>query len=372
MKQKIDLLDLKAQSRIIKSSLMRRIEESIDNCDFISGAAVAEIESALSDYTCSQNVISCGNGTDALQVALMSLGADEGYVICPSFSFVATAEIIPLLGLKPHFVDIELDSFNIDPASVEAAAQKITSSGKKIVAIISVDLFGRPCNYNEISRIANKFNTLHISDCAQSFGANYFDSSVLNIADISTTSFFPTKPLGCYGDGGAIFTNNDSLAETMRSICVHGKGEHKYDNIRLGINSRLDTIQAKVLLEKIKILENEIILRNKVAKIYSNNIQRKDMLPTFVEKGRSAWAQFTLRLKSEKERGEFRDYLLNHGIPTGVYYPKIISEQSIYSNYPSESILNSQKCAKTVVSLPMSPYLPTDTQTEICRLINEF
>lgn len=370
---KINLLDLQRQSKIIKESLISKISMTIDNCDFISGDAVKELEASLQNFTNSENVITCGNGTDALQISLMGiLSQPNSYVICPSFTFVSTAEVIPLTNAVPYFVDVEQDSFNIDISQIKEAAENISKIGGKLAAIISVDLYGRPCEYNEIKKIAKKYDCIHISDCAQSFGAKYKNSSVLSLADISTTSFFPTKPLGCYGDGGAIFTNNNDISAKLRSIAVHGKGSNKYDNVRVGLNSRLDTIQAHVLLEKMKLIDNEIAQRQNIAEKYIAQINNKNILPSMDNNLSSAWAQFTLTLESQKVRDNLRSYLEKSSIPSGIYYPAPISEQKPYQDFPKLECKNSKLLSETVLSLPMSPYMNQDEISFISDKLNLF
>lgn len=372
-KMKINLLDLQRQSAIIKDELLNKISMTIDNCDFISGSSVSELEMQLKKYTNSEHVITCGNGTDALQIALMSIeNSSNNYVICPSFTFVSTAEVIPLSNCIPYFVDVEKDSFNIDPSQIRIAAENILKMGGNLVAIISVDLYGRPCEYADISSIANEHNCLHISDCAQSFGAKYNQLSVLSIADISTTSFFPTKPLGCYGDGGAIFTNQADTANIMRSIAVHGKGTNKYDNVRIGMNSRLDTMQAHVLIEKMKLIESEILLRQEVATKYITQVENKSILPSTRKDLLSAWAQFTLTVDDEYTRDKLKSYLGKFDIPTGIYYPAPLSEQAPYKSFPRLECKNSLALSKTVLSLPMSPYLGDQEIAFISDKINSF
>ncbi len=370
---KINLLDLHRQAGLIKKDVVKKISKTIDDCDFISGTAVSELEFILQEYTNSKCVIACGNGTDAIQISLMgNLNKPNSYVICPSFTFVSTAEVIPLTNAIPFFVDVDINSFNIIPSQVEEAARKIFEIGGNLAAIISVDLYGRPCNYDEIGKIANKYKCLHISDCAQSFGAKYKNSSVLSIANISTTSFFPTKPLGCYGDGGAIFTNDEDNAARLRSISVHGKGSNKYDNVRVGLNSRLDTIQAHVLIEKMKLIDHEISLRQDVAGKYIDQINNKKILPTVDKDYSSAWAQFTITLENEKIRNKLKSFLEKSGIPSGIYYPSPISEQKPYKDFPSLDCKNAKYLSKTVLSLPMSPYLNEQEISLVTNKINSF
>jgi UDP-2-acetamido-2-deoxy-ribo-hexuluronate aminotransferase len=369
----INLLDLSEQSKIIKKNLLLAIEDIIDSTDFIQGKQVQELEKILESYTGATHCITCGNGTDALQIALGAAELEPNqYIICPSFTFIATAEVIPRMGLIPYFVDVEKDSFNISITQIKEAIQKILNDGGSVGAIISVDLYGLPADYSSISALAKENNIIFISDCAQSFGAKFQSMSVCSLPDIATTSFFPTKPLGCYGDGGAIFTSNEKYANIARSLAVHGKGDNKYDNVRIGFNSRLDTIQAAVLLEKFKLFDAELEMRQKVADTYSQLINHKVILPKFYSGLLSAWAQYTLTLESAQERAQLQKFLSLSQIPTGIYYPKPMHAQLAYSDFPMSPSPISDYLADRVLSLPMSPYLSDQQIQKITDSINEF
>ncbi len=368
---KLPITDLTKQSRLIKDSLLERIEKIIEEASFIQGEEVELFENKLKTFNDCNHAISCGNGTDALYISLLALDLNEDdFIICPSFSFVATAEVIPLVGAKPYFVDVDKENFNISSKNIKNAISELKSQGKNIRGIISVDLFGLPVDYEDISNIAKENNLFFISDGAQSFGSKFQDKPSLSIADISTTSFFPTKPLGCFGDGGAIFVQSDELSDKIRSICVHGKGKNKYDNIRFGVNSRLDTIQAAVLLEKMSLFEEELILRNEVARLYNNLISDKFVKPRFYKDKISAWAQYTLVTSEDLDRNMVMDVLKKEGISTGIYYPNPIHSQKAYENFPSDGCLNSKYLSSNVLSLPMNPYLTEEEIKTVTGVIN--
>ena len=289
-------------------------------------------------------------------------------VFTTNFSFFATAEVVSLVGATPIFVDVDKDTFNIDPKILESTILSVINEGKfKPKAIISVDLFGQLAQYDEIEKIARKYNLLLLEDAAQSFGATYKNKKSCSFGDIAATSFYPAKPLGCYGDGGAVFTNDINLAKKIRSIRVHGEGKDKYDNIRIGLNSRLDTIQAIVLIEKMKIFDKEIKLRNKIATYYSSNLNKYVKVPKVLDNNISSWAQYSIIVKN-KERDELVNYLQNNGIPTAVFYKKPFNLLKLYN--PENNKLNfdiSIKLSKTILSLPMHPYL---NQLELDEIIN--
>ena len=279
-------------------------------------------------------------------------------IFTTNFSFFATTEVISLVGATPVFVDIDEKTFNIDTNLLEESIKEILSENKLIPkAIISVDLFGQLANYSELERISKKYNLFLIEDACQSFGASYKNKKSCSFGDVAATSFFPAKPLGCYGDGGAIFTNNAQLAEIFKSIRVHGQGKNKYDNIRIGLNSRLDTIQAIVLLNKLKIFDKELVLRQKVADYYCNSVYEHLMIPYINELNNSAWAQYSLLAKDKEERDKLIAYLNSEKIPTAVYYKKLFSDLEIYSNLDNKSFPISKKISECILSLPMHPYL---------------
>jgi len=289
-------------------------------------------------------------------------------VFTTNFSFFATAEVVSLVGATPIFVDVDKDTFNIDPKILESTILSVINEGKfKPKAIITVDLFGQLAPYDEIEKIARKYNLLLLEDAAQSFGATYKNKKSCSFGDIAATSFYPAKPLGCYGDGGAVFTNDINLAKKIRSIRVHGEGKDKYDNIRIGLNSRLDTIQAIVLIEKMKIFDKEIKLRNKIATYYSSNLNKYVKVPKVLDNNISSWAQYSIIVKN-KERDELVNYLQNNGIPTAVFYKKPFNLLKLYNHENNKLNFDiSIRLSKTILSLPMHPYL---NQLELDEIIN--
>ena len=369
----VNFIDLAAQQNLIKSNIENAIKGVLDHGQYIMGPEVKKFEEDLQNFSSAKHAITCANGTDALTIALMALNVSEGDAIfVPSFSYVATVESPALLGASPFFVDVEKGSFNIDPESFKIAIIESVKLGLTPKAVIPVDLFGQPANLEKIIEIAHNSNIKVIEDAAQSFGAKLQGKPVGSIADITTTSFFPAKPLGCYGDGGAIFTNDDNLANIISSIRLHGKGSNKYDHIRLGMNSRLDTIQAAILIEKLKIFPNEIIKRNELAAYYNKNLESHDLIHTPLIKDdlfTSTWAQYSLKTK---KRDEFILSLKSKSIPTAIYYPVALSSQPAYKNYPSvkNGCINSQELSGEVFSIPMHPYLTDKDRDHIIKALN--
>ena len=359
----MEFIDLKAQYQHLKTRIDKRIQDVLDHGKYIMGPEVQELEEKLAEYVGVKHVITCGNGTDALTLALMVLDIKAGdAVFCPTFTFFATAEVISFANATPVFVDSDEQTFNICPIDLEKQIQKVISEDKLIPkAIIAVDLFGLPANYPEIEKIAKKYDLKLIEDAAQGFGGSITDDKgntkrAGSFGDIATTSFFPAKPLGCYGDGGAIFTDNDEYAELIRSYRVHGKGADKYDNIRIGMNSRLDTIQAAILLEKLDEFPQELINRNKAADNYENELANQYKTPQLPYGYESSWAQYTL---VSTERDTFMIQYKARGIPTVIYYAKCMHQQTAFnqlgyndSDFPIATMLSKQ-----VISLPMHPYL---------------
>ncbi|OUR60974.1 aminotransferase DegT [Colwellia sp. 39_35_sub15_T18] len=359
----MQFIDLQAQYQHLKSKIDKRIADVLNHGKYIMGPEVQELEQALADYVGVKHVITCANGTDALTLALMVFDIKKGdAVFCPTFTFFATAEVISFSNATPVFVDSNEQTFNICPENLEKQIQKVINEGKlKPKAIIAVDLFGLPANYPEIEAIAKKYDLKLIEDAAQGFGGSITDSQGIakkagSFGDIATTSFFPAKPLGCYGDGGAVFTNSDEYAELLRSYRVHGKGSDKYDNVRIGMNSRLDTIQAAILLEKLTEFPQELINRNKAATNYENelaNLYKTPKVPTGYE---SSWAQYTLL--SDNREQVMAEYKAQ-GIPTVIYYATCMHQQSVYAGlgYQEGDFPVAEKLCKQVFSLPMHPYL---------------
>jgi dTDP-4-amino-4,6-dideoxygalactose transaminase len=356
----MNFINLDKQYNRIKKDLLPNIEKVLSKCNFIMGEEVYELENKLQKYLDIRNAICCSSGSDALIISLMALDIGPGdYVITTPFSFIATADSISIVGATPVFVDIDPDTFNIDVNQVES---KVEELGNKCKAIVCADIFGQQCDYKSLRYIANKYSIRIIQDAAQSFGSTFNNYHIGFYTDIATTSFFPTKPLGGYGDGGAMFTNSDSLAKKIRSIIQHGKGNSKYETVRLGINGRLDTIQAVVLIEKLKILDDEIKRRRHVATLYTNYL--KDIVKTPVLNEECVWAQYSI-LSSKRDL--IQEHLNYNGIPTNIYYPTPLHLQPIYKSDLKLPIC--ENVCKNIISLPMCPYLEDDEIAYIRTLI---
>ncbi len=370
----IEFIDLGAQRRRLGDRIDEAILRVIEHGKFIMGPEVAALEGELSDFCGAKHVVTCANGTDALGLALMAKGLEPGQaVLVPSFTFAATAEVVAWFGAVPVFVDVCEETFNIDTASLEAAIVTAEHLGLVPVGIIPVDLFGLPAAYDEIMAIAAAHRLWVLCDAAQSFGATYEGRKVGTLGDVSTTSFFPAKPLGCYGDGGAIFTGDDEAATLLKSLRVHGQGSDKYDNVRIGMNARLDTIQAAVLSEKLKIFADEIEARERVAARYAELLGDSVRVPRVPAGLTSAWAQYTVRLPAGYERDHVAARIKAAGVPTAVYYAKPLHRQTAYRHYPvaGNGLPVSDRLADEVLSLPMHPYLDAETQDRIVRTMRE-
>ena len=361
---KIKFIDLAAQQKRIKDKINNRIQAVMAHGQYILGQEVAELEWRLQEFTGAKYCITCANGTDALQIAQMAIGIGRGdEVITPGFSYIATAETVALLGAKPVYVDICEKTYNLDPGKLEAA---ITPKTK---AIIPVSLYGQCVNYDEINEIAVRYGIPVIEDAAQSFGARLGAQKSCNSTLISCTSFFPSKPLGCYGDGGAIFTSDAELAKVLRQVARHGQ-DRRYHHVRVGVNSRLDTIQAAILLPKLEILQEEALLKEGVAQIYSEllgDVGSDCILPSICEGGVSAWAQYTVRVKN---RDKVAAGLKELGIPTSVHYPIPLNKQPALLDQ-SVSLPVGDQMAEEVLSLPMSPYLDRGEQEFIASSLKK-
>lgn len=354
----MQFIDLAAQYQHLKEKIDKRIQDVLSHGKYIMGPEVEELEEKLAEYVGVKHAITCANGTDALTLAMMVLNIDKGdAVFCPTFTFFATAEVIAYEGATPVFVDSDEATFNICPIDLEKRILNTIAEGKLIPrAIIAVDLFGLPANYPEIEKIAAKYNLKLIEDAAQGFGGSINDRKAGSFGDIATTSFFPAKPLGCYGDGGAIFTNNDEYAELIKSLRVHGKGSDKYDNVRIGMNSRLDTIQAAILLEKLAEFPTELVSRNNAADNYEKTLADKFKTPQVPQGYVSSWAQYTLVSDSrDDDMAMYRE----KGVPTMVYYGTCMHQQTAFKqlNYTDEDFPVASKLARSVFSLPMHPYI---------------
>ena len=341
---------------------------------YIGGKHVSELESQLAEYVGMKHCISCANGTDALSLALMAWNIKEGdAVFVPDFTFFASAEVVAFEGATPIFVDVEEDTFNISYTDLEQKIQSVLSEGKLIPkVIVTVDLFGLPANYPALRKIADKYNLLILEDGAQGFGGEINGKRACSFGDISTTSFFPAKPLGCYGDGGAIFTNNDQWAALMQSLKVHGKGSFKYDNVRIGVNSRLDTIQAAILEVKFKAFKDyELEDINKVATKYTALLQGVVDTPIIPEGYYSSWAQYTIKLTNKEQRDNLQQKLKGAGVPSMVYYPTPMHRQSAFvgNDYPDDFCPNATSLCQRVLSLPLHPYMSEEDVIKICDVI---
>ena len=362
-------IDLAAQQKLIRPQLDAAIKKVLDHGQYIMGPEVKEFESQLREFTGAKHALTCANGTDALTICLMAWGIGPGdAVFMPSFTYVATAETAAQLGATPFFVDICGDTFNIDPQSFKQAVIDCRNLGLRPAVVIAVDLFGQTADVDAITEIAHIQNIKVLVDGAQSFGATSKGRRVGTMGDATTTSFFPAKPLGCYGDGGAIFVQDAELANKINSIRLHGKGDEKYDNVRIGVNSRLDTIQAAILIEKLKIFPKEIEQRNHFADLYTKNLSNFGCTPKILPHCTSVWAQYTLVLEN---RDEMKDFLSALKIPSVIYYPKTLSKQDGYSHFPSVStgLANSEMLPSKVLSLPMHPYL---TESFVCHVAEVF
>lgn len=361
--------DLKKQYEVLKPEIDAAIQNVIGNTAFISGPQVKKLEEQLAAYTGMNYCITCGNGTDALSMVLMAWDIKEGdAVFVPDFTFFATGEVASFEGATPVFVDVDEDTFNMDPAKLEEAVKAVIAEGKLTPKmIIPVDLFGLPAPYPEIERIAKQYGLKVLEDGAQGFGGMLGGKRACSFGDAATTSFFPAKPLGCYGDGGAIFTNDAKMAEYLESIRVHGKGSYKYENIRIGWNSRLDTLQAAIMLPKLKAFkEYELDKVNDAAQTYTELLKNIVKTPSIPARALSSWAQYTIQLKSREERDGLQEFLKTKGIPTMIYYPipmhsqKAFEGLTLYQECPV-----TEKLCKTVLALPMHPYL---AEAEICSI----
>ncbi|MEI8321249.1 MAG: DegT/DnrJ/EryC1/StrS family aminotransferase [Alphaproteobacteria bacterium] len=361
----VAFIDLKTQLETIRPNIDGAIKKVLDHGHFIMGPEVVEFEKDLSAFTHMPHVISCSNGTDAITIALMALDVGPGdAVFVPSFTFISTAEVVALRGATPVFVDIDLRTYTMCPISLERSIHHAKKLGLNLKGIISVDLFGQPSDHDKINELAKAHKLWTIVDGAQSFGATYKGKSTFAYGLIGTTSFFPAKPLGGYGDGGAIFTQDSELADAMKSIRLHGQGKVRYETSRLGLTGRIDTLQAAILIEKLKIFAHEMKLRNKVAAHYSAALKDVATVPFVPEHGGSVWAQYTLRITN---RDHVRDHLNQQGIPAVVYYPHPLHTQAPYREFPRdpEGLKVTDHCAKEVISLPMHPYLTEDVQNRI-------
>jgi dTDP-4-amino-4,6-dideoxygalactose transaminase len=369
--QPIPFIDIVEQRR----RLGRRIDDAISrvttHCQFINGPEVAQLEADLAAFCGAKHVVACASGTDALLMVLLAKKIGPGdAVICPTFTFCATGEAVALLGATPVFVDVDATTFNIDPVSLKEGIAVARKQGLKPRAIIPVDLFGQPADFDAIAPIAKAEGLFVLDDAAQAFGASYKGQPLGTFGLATATSFFPAKPLGCYGDGGAIFTDDAELAATLRSVRVHGQGPDKYDNVRLGLTGRIDTMQAAILIEKLKIFPDEIAARDAVARRYNEALGNVAIVPRVAADCTSVWAQYTIRLP-DGGRDAVAQTLKAQGIPTAIYYPKSLHQQTAYRHFPvaGGGLAVSEKLSGEVISLPMHAYLDEPTQERIIKAV---
>ena len=373
--------DLKQQYQVLKEDIDAAMVKVATDCNFISGAQVAELEKELAEYVGVKHCVTCANGTDALSIAMMVWDFGEGdAVFVPDFTFFSSGEIVSHCGATPVFVDVEKDTYNMSADSLEKAVKKVVDDGKlKPRAIVAVDLFGLPADFSKLKPIAEKYGLLILEDGAQGFGGRIGDSLACSFGDIATTSFFPAKPLGCYGDGGALFTDNDEWADLMRSIRVHGKGTMKYDNVRIGLNSRLDTIQAAILSVKLKAFKKyEVEAVNKAAEQYTALLKDTVTVPVVPEGFYSSWAQYTIQLKDRKQRDKLQQVLKDNGIPSMIYYPKPMHKQLAFGLATADGACDygfdcstTESLCDTVLSLPMHPYLKEEEIRKVAEVVRE-
>ncbi|MFU0506429.1 DegT/DnrJ/EryC1/StrS family aminotransferase [Pseudaminobacter sp. NGMCC 1.201702] len=369
----MQFIDLGAQRERIREKLRAAMESVVDDGRYILGPQVTEFEKQIAAYVGTKHAIACANGTDALLLPLLASGIGPGdAVFVPSFTFAATAEVVALAKASPVFIDIDPDTYNIDISSLEAAIAMIKAEGElKPRAIIPVDLFGLGADYSAIMQIAERENLLVIEDAAQAIGGSVDGKMCGSFGKVGSTSFYPAKPLGCYGDGGAMFTDDDAFAERLRSFAFHGKGETQYDNVHVGLNSRLDTLQAAILIEKLAILEDEMEARRKVAQRYRDGLHNVVKTAVMPEASRSAWAQYAIETS---HRDALKAHLQAQGIPTVIYYVKPLHQQVAYNRYPVApgGLPVSESLPGRILCLPMHPYLTTDDQDRVIAAISDF
>ena len=367
----IPFIDLGAQRRRLGPAIDAAVGRVLDHCQFILGPEVKAFESELAVFCGAKHAVTCASGTDALVLALRAFGIGPGdAVLCPSFTFCATAEVAALVGATPVFVDVDAATFNIDANGIAGAVATAREAGLTPKAVIPVDLFGLAADHGAIAAAAKAYDLLILDDAAQGFGASFNNRRIGSFGHATATSFFPAKPLGCYGDGGAVMTDDGDLAELMRSIRMHGQGSDRYDNVRIGLASRLDTIQAAVLSEKLKIFPDEIEARNRVARRYSEALGDVVNVPLVPAGSTSVWAQYTIRLQPGK-REAFAATLKAEGIPTAIYYPIPLHRQQAYKHYPvgKGGVAVSEQIAGEVISLPMHPYIDAPTQDRVIESV---
>jgi len=384
----MQFIDLATQQKRIRDKIEANITAVLDHGKYIMGPEIKTLEQRLADYAGVKHAIGCASGTDALLMALLALKVGPGDAVFTSpFTFIATAEVISLLGATPVYVDIDPESFNIDPTKLDQAATALKANDSNLYplpvnnnpsplipkGVIAVDIFGLPAEYERIDAVAREHDLFVIEDAAQSFGAELNGGKACSFGNIASTSFFPAKPLGCYGDGGMCFTDDDELANIMESVRVHGKGDHKYDNVRIGINGRLDSLQAAILLAKFDIFPEEIELRQKVASRYATLLgsDAQIKVPSIPSSATSAWAQYSILAADENQRAALQNKLKEAAIPTAIYYPQPLHLQTAFASlgYQKGDFPISEDCAHRIFSLPMHPYLLEKEQKQIAEVI---
>ena len=373
----MEFRDLKRQYQYLRSDMDLKIQEVINQTNFIQGKQVADLEKQLADYTGTKHCVTCANGTDALQLALMvwNIGVGDA-VFVPDFTFFSSGEVVSAVNAVPVFVDIEQDTYNIDCDLLEALIQKVIQEGRlQPKVIVAVDLFGQPADYERLRKIAEKYHMYILEDAAQGFGGRIAERRACSFGDISTTSFFPAKPLGCYGDGGAIFTDNDEWAVLLRSYRVHGKGSSKYDNVRIGMNSRLDTLQAAVLLAKFPtFIEKELDWMQSISIQYTEQLKEIVTTPFIKDGFYSSWAQYTIQVSDKTVRDGLQAYLKGQGIPSAVYYQKPMHRQLAFkgNEYDDNDYPVASKLSEVVLSLPFHPYMKEEEITLVANAVKEY
>jgi dTDP-4-amino-4,6-dideoxygalactose transaminase len=367
----IPFIDVAAQRRRLGGRIDAAVARVLDHCQFILGPEVRELEAALAAFCGARHAVTCASGTDALLMVLMARGIGPGdAVICPSFTFCATAEAVALIGGTPVFADVDAETFNIAPDSAARAVAAARDAGLNPRMIIPVDLFGLPADFVSINALAAAENLFVLDDAAQAFGAMVGNRCLGTLGDAATTSFFPAKPLGCYGDGGAVFTDDDDMRDILVSLRTHGQGADRYDNVRIGLTARLDTVQAAVLIEKLKIFPEEIADRNRIARRYSQHLADVVRVPAVLPQMTSVWAQYTIRVNAGS-RDAFAAALKAHGVPTAIYYPKPLHRLEAYRHFPADpcGLPVCDLLAQEVISLPMHAYLDETTQDRIIAAV---
>lgn len=371
MKIVMEFINLMKQYERLQPIIDKSVQSIMEGARFIGGREVAEFETRLAAYVGRKHCISCGNGTDALMLVALAYGIKAGdAVFCPDMTFIASVEPFAMLGATPIFVDIDAKSYNLDPFRLEAAIDRVEKGGAYTAkAVVMVDFLGIPADYERIRAICDKHGLLLIEDAAQGIGARYQGQMCGSLGDISCTSFFPSKPLGCYGDGGAVFTDNDEIAEMFKSYKVHGKGSSKYDNIRVGVNSRLDTIQAAVLLAKMEVLEEEMERRQEIAARYDKAFRDVLQVPYIEERNRCAYAQYVMLAKDGNERAKILAAMKAEDIPSLLYYPKTLHRMDAFHLADSDKYPNADHYAECNFGVPFSPYLEKEEQDLVIKTI---